>query len=464
MFRSFAARLTAFQVGLIIGLLLTVTIGHMIAGLVIYSKGITPVVGSIARTVAHDMQSRMAQGQSPQAAARAAIATIPDFAQPWTRLEIFDQHHTLIAGAEAPQRTFEDRATLAVAVLFGLRPAIEHAGNVTIVVHPSVTHFRTQINRYILQILPFGVVAIVIAIVVGRLIAMHATRPLVDVTGRLRGLAGGDFTPRPIATADQDELGELARAYNDAAVQVQTAFTQRERAEMQMRQFIADASHELRTPLTVVMGYLDALKDGIVADPSRAKRVYHTMLGECRRMRAMIHQLIYLARLDAATRPQPSLIDASRLVGEMVSTLSPLAPNLEFDARVDRGRAMVLGDPGELREAVSNVVDNAMKYGAGAPIHVSVAADAQAVAIEVRDEGPGMSQEDSAHAFDRFHRGSDHGEIEGSGLGLAIAKRAVERMDGTISLAAEWGRGTAIIIRLPRIETAAPAIDAPIRA
>ncbi len=450
MFRSFTARLTALQVGLIVALLLVVTLGHAISGLLIYAKTIEPVDASLATHAARHIERERARGATLKDAATEAVAAIPEIASPWIRMSVYDANRQLIAGQRPPRRSFGDRVAFAVAVLMGMRPADAPVAGGVVVVAPSTDRFREQLIAYLLQTLPFAIIAIAIAVFGGRLIAAQAVRPLVDVTSGLRALAGGDFTPRPIVTAERDEIGELARAYNDAAIQVQTAFAERDRVESQMRQFIADAGHELRTPLTVVMGYLDALKDGIVNEPSKTARVYTTMIGECRRMRAMIQHLIYLARLDATERPAATSIDVASLVQQVAATLEPLAPNLAVAQTDGQTGAVVFGDPNELREAITNIVDNAIKYAIGAPIHLAVVTDDRTVAVEIRDDGPGMSAEDAAHAFDRFHRGSDRGDVEGSGLGLAIARRAVERMDGTITLGSQWGKGTTVTIRLPR--------------
>jgi signal transduction histidine kinase len=110
---------------------------------------------------------------------------------------------------------------------------------------------------------------------------------------------------------------------------------------------------------------------------------------------------------------------------------------------------MVLADRGELREAISNVLDNALKYAGETLIRCSLSAEDRTAIVEVTDHGAGMSEEDVAHVFDRFHRGSDRGEIEGSGLGLSIVKRSIERIGGQVTLASRLGQGTTVTIRLP---------------
>ena len=468
MLRSFSKRLVMLQVALVVGLLTMLTVVHAIAGFVLYAKAVERIDVEIASRVASQIDEELTEHRSLAEAARAAV---PHVAQPAARILVFDEGRHLVFGVRSSRRergegtpppddhhpspeghepSNADRAWRALGALVGLHgaEAAFHGGTVVVVV-PSLHGYGHQMDTYLGETLPFALLGILIAVYAGRKIAAQAIAPLLDVTAGLRSLAAGDFTPRPIATASRDEIGELARAYNDAGIHVQRAFAERERAELHVRQFIADAGHELRTPLTVVMGYLDALKDGIVNDPSKAGRVYATMLGECRRMRGTIQQLIYLARLDTGDPPANAPVDLRGLVRELVATLQPLASRLELMLPPGDVAITVLGDRGELREAVSNVVDNALKYAADAPTRVALTVDDREATILVEDRGAGMSSDDVAHAFDRFHRGSDRGEIEGSGLGLAIAKRSVERMNGRIALVSAPGEGTTVRIVMP---------------
>ncbi|MFY9708928.1 MAG: sensor histidine kinase, partial [Candidatus Cybelea sp.] len=118
-----------------------------------------------------------------------------------------------------------------------------------------------------------------------------------------------------------------------------------------------------------------------------------------------------------------------------------------IDYSVD-GVESVQADRGELAEAVWNVIENALKYAPDAPIHLRASRTNGHATITVRDEGPGMSEAERVHAFERFYRGDQRGEITGSGLGLAIAKRAVERSGGDISIDSAPGQGTAVTITI----------------
>ena len=114
-----------------------------------------------------------------------------------------------------------------------------------------------------------------------------------------------------------------------------------------------------------------------------------------------------------------------------------------------------MADDAELYEAVKNVVENAVRYAPSSPVDVRVTRLGEQAILQVADSGPGMSPVDVEHAFDRFYRGSSRGEIDGSGLGLAIAKRAVERVGGSITLESGLERGTSVIMRFP-VEASTP--------
>jgi signal transduction histidine kinase len=221
-----------------------------------------------------------------------------------------------------------------------------------------------------------------------------------------------------------------------------------------MRQFIADAGHELRTPLTIFMGYLDALQSGVVQDGDGVRRVHETMLDESRKMRHIIEKLILLARLERENESLLDEINLQSVAARAVDALRPLAGE-RLKLATD-GEAVVIGDDNELYEAVKNVVENAVRYAPASLVYVRVGRAGDTAVLEVADEGPGMAPLDVEHAFDRFYRGTSHGEIDGSGLGLAIAKRAVERMGGSIGLESGPDSGTTVTMRFP-LEAKRPA-------
>jgi two-component system OmpR family sensor kinase len=286
------------------------------------------------------------------------------------------------------------------------------------------------------------------AFFIGRYITLQAIRPLIDVTEALQRFAARDFRPQSIIPARKSDFDVLAYAYNAAAEQVSTAFAEREAAEAQMRQFVADAGHELRTPLTIVLGYIDLLHRRANADDERSKFIFSSIASEGRRMRTLVDNLVLLARLEGEDSRLFEPFDVGELVREIVRVRHGLAPAVRFEID-EREPATAIADRGEVYEALANIIDNAIKYAPGSPIRVtSTTPHDGVVEIAVADDGPGIPPEDREAVFERFFRGANRGEVEGSGLGLAIAKRAIERAGGTLRLDPATTAGTRFVIKL----------------
>ena len=345
--------------------------------------------------------------------------------------------------------------------LLHLEPQTVDVGSAHVIVGPDPAPLERTINAFWLAMLPIGAFVIAAAWLLGRTITGQALRPLVETTASLNRFGTGDFTPRPVQSAQRNEIGALVEAYNSAAAQVSAAFEERRAAEAQMRQFVADAGHELRTPLTVVLGFLDVLMRRAAPEPSSTARIYETMLLEGRRMRALIDKLIVLARLEHpyADVRERETFDLAEMANRVVApyTAQGAASRIAFAAESD---ALVAGDEDELHDALVNLVENALKYAPEAHVDVRVRTERESALVDVVDAGPGIANDEQTRIFDRFYRGRERAaDTEGFGLGLAIAKRAVERAGGEIELASVVGGGSRFTMRLPRAAAGeAPAL------
>jgi two-component system OmpR family sensor kinase len=215
-----------------------------------------------------------------------------------------------------------------------------------------------------------------------------------------------------------------------------------------LRAFLADAAHELRTPLAIAIGYIGILKRGATGDRELTDRIVDDIATEHERLQRLVDRILQLARLDAVEKSAKATCDAVRVAEEAIALVRPLDPqrSIELDAPPNAPAAIAEDD---LRDALRNLLDNAVRYAPGAPIVVRVASDGDVV-VRVSDRGPGMDEFTAAHAFDRFFRGADRGEIPGSGLGLSIVRRIVERTGGRVVLDTAPGSGTTIELRLRR--------------
>jgi two-component system OmpR family sensor kinase len=440
-FAGFAKRLTTSYVLLAVALIVLVVATTTILAFILYVGSLNEAIAANAERATQRAQTFERQHESlneyaPQLAAEIGGSRLG--------VRIYDDSHHLLA-ANSRGNTSPSRFTRAAGAIFGLRPSVVRVAGGTIVIAPDLAGFTRLLARYLAFVIPIGALAVLAAWLLGRAITRRAVAPLREVALALRRIAGGNFAPEPLP-AGETSLRDLTAAYNEVAHRLTTATAERERNELQMRQFVADAGHELRTPLTIVMGYLEILQQGVVGDPDGVARAYETMLGESRRMRDTIDKLIVLARLERPAAPRTTRVDAGAIAKRAAEALEPLAGPGRI--RVAASPAIVEADESELYEAIKNIVENAVRYAPSSPVNLGVTSGDAGVSIVVTDRGPGMSPQDLEHAFDRFYRGGDRSG-EGTGLGLAIAKRAVERIGGTIAIASRLGAGTTVTISLP---------------
>jgi two-component system OmpR family sensor kinase len=345
------------------------------------------------------------------------------------------------------------RPIMGLATAFGLQSAREHIGSVDVFVRESDSALTAATLRFVWPFALALLFAVAVGFAMARVLTQQALRPLVDVTDALERFAAGDLTPQPIAADSRHQLGQLAVAYNGAVEQMERAFAERERANAAMRQFIADASHQLRTPLTVVRGFIAILRKGDLRSPEDRERILETMNRQSLIMGSLIEKLMLLDRWEEHRGERPGAVDVGRLVQDVVSPIAEAAPSRSVRIAVAGGELAAI-DPIDLTHALTNIVDNALKYTSGA-IEVDVARGGPGLQISISDEGPGMSADEVRHAFDRFFRGARR-DVDGSGLGLAIARRAIERAGGTLALQSDPVSGSRFTIGLPLFASQAP--------
>jgi heavy metal sensor kinase len=308
------------------------------------------------------------------------------------------------------------------------------------------TRLRTQLWE-VLVVLVFGLpVVVVLAGVGGYVLARRVLTPIDHLASEARRITADRLHERLSVPNQHDEIGRLAAVINDAFARLESSF-------QQLRRFTADASHELRTPLAVIRGIGEAGL-GETRTPAEYKEAMGSMLEEVDRLTNLVDTLLRLSHGDAGTvRLSRSAVDLGQLTRDVVSSLGILAEERGQRLTVDvPGGMSVIADRLVLREAITNVVDNAIKYSPrGASIDIHAHADATHVHLTVADEGPGIAPADRERIFDRFFRldearSREHG---GVGLGLAIAKWAVEVNGGRITAEGAANGGAVFRIVLP---------------
>jgi two-component system sensor histidine kinase BaeS len=279
------------------------------------------------------------------------------------------------------------------------------------------------------------------ALVVGIRLARGVGPPLGDLVEAAGRVEAGDYTARvPVATVGPAELRNLGRAFNTMAARLEIDETQR-------RQLLAEISHELRTPLAVIQGNLEGLVDGVYpADEAHLGPI----LEETRVMARLIEDLRTLSLAEAGTlalHREPT--DLGILVADVAGSFRAAAEaaGVRVEATIDDELPLLDVDPIRIREVVSNLVSNALRYAAtGGAVRINASKAGERIAVAVADDGPGIPPELLATVFERFTKGA---ESRGSGLGLAIARAIVVAHGGEIVAESGPGNGTTIRFVLP---------------
>jgi two-component system OmpR family sensor kinase len=294
--------------------------------------------------------------------------------------------------------------------------------------------------------------ALAVALIAGVLLTGRALRPLQRLTATSQRLAAGDLRARAGVEGRHDEIGVLARSFDDMAARIEVSFAAQQASEERTRRFIADASHELRTPITALKGYIDVIRRGATPDPVALDAALEAMAREAERMRILVLDLLTLARLDAQPTAKAEVLDISAAVAHHLDEGVPGMP-----ARVDRQlqpRLLASVDRNALATIVRNLLVNACKYAPSAAQTWRTWEAAGRVYFEVRDQGPGIAAEDLPHVFERFYRGEKTRAREegGSGLGLSIVQGLARAQGGDVAITSVEGAGTTVAVWFPCAE------------
>jgi len=220
------------------------------------------------------------------------------------------------------------------------------------------------------------------------------------------------------------------------------------------KEFVANVSHELRTPLTIIRGFVETLEDGALADPERAREFLGLISKHSRQLANLVENLLDLSRLESPQVLRKQIrFDLGSVVNRVVDLQGPIAQKKAQSLRLDSTLLPpIVGDPEYLERAVSNLVDNAVKYTPeGGMIRVSTRSEEGRVIVEVTDTGIGIPEADLSRVFERFYRvdKSRSRDMGGTGLGLAIVKHVVQSHGGTIEASSRLGQGTTFRMALP---------------
>jgi two-component system, OmpR family, heavy metal sensor histidine kinase CusS len=301
----------------------------------------------------------------------------------------------------------------------------------------------------------FGVLLIVVlsgSILASALIAItvtrHGLRPLGEMTRSLEQIGPTHLNERMVPGGWPRELQPLAVAFDDMLARLEVSFTR-------LSQFSADLAHELRTPIANILGEAQvALTRDRSSDEYR--EVIESTVAECERLSGIVDNLLFVARADAAREPIEQKQFDGRTALEKIATFYRTIAEDRHVAINCNGQGEIYGDPVLFSRAVSNLVDNALRFTPnGGLIGITIATHPAHAEVAVSDSGCGIAPEHLLRVFDRFYRVESSRSSDGAGLGLALVKSIADLHGGSARIESELNRGTTVTLTFPNPDTSA---------
>jgi two-component system, OmpR family, sensor kinase len=308
-------------------------------------------------------------------------------------------------------------------------------GRVVVVVGASLEDRDETLRGFLVELFLVGPAALLVASLLGYALAAAALRPVESMRAEAAAISGAEPGRRLPLPRSGDEIRRLGETLNSMLSRLEGAL-ERERS------FVSDASHELRTPLSLLKTELElALRRP--RSEQELEQALRSAAGETDRLVRLAEDLLVLARWDQdrlALRPE--VVAVADLLGNVAERFGGQVEVIAPD-----GLALV-GDEARLEQALNNLVDNALRHGAG-PVRLSAVAGDGAVELHVLDEGPGFPPEFLPRAFERFSRADEARTGQGSGLGLALAQAIAVAHGGSASAANRGARGADVWLVIP---------------
>jgi two-component system, OmpR family, sensor kinase len=322
-------------------------------------------------------------------------------------------------------------------------------GDHTIVVAVPLGDVTSSLDQLIL-IEVAAALALLAALSVGSwLILRRGLHPLEAMSATAGAITAGDLTQRVSPSGGPTEVGQLGLALNTMLDDIEEAFLERDVTEQRLRQFLADASHELRTPITSIQGFAELFRVGADHAQVDLPTILRRIEEESARMRVLVEDLLLLAQLDQVRETQAKPVDLAVLAADACS--DAVAGARDRPVTLDAPEPVIVaGDEAHLRQAIANLVSNALHHTPpGSALQVSARRDGEWAEVAVRDHGPGLDEDALVHVFDRFWQADRSRTGSGAGLGLAIVAGIAAEHGGTAEAANGPDGGAIFTLRLP---------------
>ena len=272
----------------------------------------------------------------------------------------------------------------------------------------------------------------------------NVVEPVAEVTETAKRIAGGSYGTQ-MENHYRDEIGQLIDAINNMSSQIS-------KSEKIKSEFISSVSHELRTPLTAITGWAETIQSGELRSEADIRKGMGIIVSEAKRLSNMVEELLEFSRIeDGRFTLSVEPLDLKAELEDAVYTYTEFfrkeGITLEYTDGPEE-ELPISGDPERLRQVFCNLLDNAAKHGgSGKHILVSIYQEGSEAAIQVRDYGPGVPEEELPFLKNKFYKGSS--KARGSGIGLAVCEEIVTRHEGTLEVSNAEGGGFLVTIRLP---------------
>jgi signal transduction histidine kinase len=294
------------------------------------------------------------------------------------------------------------------------------------------------------------VVAAIAVVIASFALASSAIKPI-DELARKVGEIGADRLDRRVAWPERDdEVGRLARSFDAMLARLEESFARE-------RRFISDASHEIKTPLTVINSNAQMLERWADQDPALRSESLRAIVAESASLATMVNGMLTLAKAESGDGIPREPVALEEIVTDAVRAAHGRAEAkglaLSAENRIPGSHAVVIGDANLLRQAVTNLIDNALKFTERGGVTVTLGTEGGSAAIDVADTGIGIEEAALSRVFDRFYRADEsHSRlVEGQGLGLAIVRSIVRVHGGTVEAHRRAEGGSRFSIVLPLV-------------
>lgn len=296
--------------------------------------------------------------------------------------------------------------------------------------------------------------AIVIVLIMVPRVSRTVTKPLTDIITAAEEIKAGNYD-REIIVSETNEIGELGRILNSMSAKLKGDIVQLNKLQEIRKDFVANASHELRTPISSIRGFVETLLDGAYHDEEVSRKFLERTLSNVIRLENIVNDMLDLSKLEVRDKGMSlRYFDVGEHVRPILSDFEETANKkgleLKYESSLQAGFKL-LADPYQFEKAMTNLIENAVKYTEKGFVKVSAQSDEKILSVIVEDTGTGIKPEDLSRIFERFYR-VDKGRSRqqgGSGLGLSIVKHVMEIHNGQVRVESAVGQGSKFILTFP---------------